>query len=100
MFVLMLDKQQLVVIGTTFTKLNMTKAKDNVVPIKGFTQNITITFHDYKFQDDAMVADEAIFEDISGYSIGTQWVAISTKDGGTTVFPAQDIKKIQHYNKE
>lgn len=79
----------------------MTKAKDNVVPIKGFTQNITIYFVEYKLnQDDEIAHAYESFEDISGYSIGTQWVAISTKDGGTTVFPAQDIKKIQHYNKE
>ena len=47
--------------------------------------------------------DGPIFEDILGYQMGSEWVAVSLKDGSTYVYPRTSIARVKHYptpNKE
>lgn len=37
------------------------------------------------------------FKDIMGYQMGSEWVAVSLKDGTTYVYPANTISRIKHY---
>ncbi len=37
------------------------------------------------------------FKDIIGYQVNQNWVAVSTKDGSTYVYPADSIARIKHY---
>ena len=37
------------------------------------------------------------FEDIAGYNITGEWVAISLKDGSTTAIPRTEIMELFHY---
>lgn len=74
----------MVVIGTTFIK--MTTETEN-------KSNYNIDIHLYN--------DETIhLEDIMGYNVHSEWVAISMKDGITHVFPGRDISYIKHFTKE
>lgn len=41
--------------------------------------------------------DGPIFEDILGYQMGSEWVAVSLKDGTTYVYPRTSIARIKHY---
>lgn len=41
--------------------------------------------------------DGPIFKDIMGYQMGSEWVAVSLKDGTTYVYPANTIARIKHY---
>lgn len=41
--------------------------------------------------------DGPIFEDILGYQMGSEWVAVSLKDGTTYVYPKTSIARIKHY---
>ena len=47
--------------------------------------------------------DGPIFEDILGYQMNGEWVAVSLKNGSTYVYPRTSIARIKHYiapNKE
>lgn len=37
------------------------------------------------------------FKDIIGYQVNQNWLAVSTKDGSTYVYPASSIARIKHY---
>lgn len=39
-----------------------------------------------------------VFQDIAGYQINGDWLAIMTKDGQTRVYPARDISFVRHYS--
>ena len=41
--------------------------------------------------------DGPIFEDILGYQMGNEWVAVSLKDGSTYVYPRTSITRVKHY---
>jgi len=41
--------------------------------------------------------DVAFFYDILGYQIGSEWAAISMKDGTTFAYPCRKIALIKHY---
>lgn len=38
------------------------------------------------------------FQDIMGYQISSEWVAVSLKDGTTYAYPKSSIARIKHYN--
>lgn len=38
-----------------------------------------------------------VHEDIAGYSVNGDWVAVMTKDSTTHVYPAREITYIKHY---
>lgn len=58
-------------------------------------QNIELVFYSY----DAFGMEESKFyEDIMGYQMNGDWVAISLKDGTTWVHPKEEIKLLKHYN--
>lgn len=38
------------------------------------------------------------FQDIMGYQISAEWVAVSLKDGTTYVYPKSSVARIKHYN--
>lgn len=38
------------------------------------------------------------FQDIMGYQISSEWVAVSLKDGTTYAYPKDSIARIKHYN--
>lgn len=42
--------------------------------------------------------DGPIFEDIAGYSVNSEWVAVTTKEGETYVYPARNIARLKHYS--
>ena len=79
--------------------------------VKGKYQNLHITLSNYA-RDDAERAlikrglpvrenfDGPIFEDISGYSVNGDWVAVTTKDGTTYIYPAASVARIKHFTVE
>lgn len=42
--------------------------------------------------------DGPIFEDIMGYQVNADWVAVSLKDGTTYVYPASRVARIKHFS--
>lgn len=79
--------------------------------VEGMEQNLHITFTP-DIWENAMAAmdrrgmvyrenfDGPIFENISGYSVNGDWVAVMTKKGETYVYPASSVARIKHFNKE
>mgnify|MGYP003463551744 CR=1 FL=1 len=59
--------------------------------VEGKIQNVEIFFY---------VRADAIHEDIAGYSVNGDWVAVMSKEGTTHVYPAKDVSYIRHFNKE
>jgi hypothetical protein len=39
-------------------------------------------------------------EDVAGYSVNGDWVAVMDKKGTTHVYPARSVSYIKHFNKE
>ena len=79
--------------------------------VEGKVQNLHITFKEAQKQE-AIAAltrrnlpiregfDGPIFQDIAGYSVNGDWVAVMTKQGDTYVYPAGSVARIKHFNKE
>ena len=44
------------------------------------------------------VAEPVTVNDIAGYQINGDWLAIMTKDGQTLVYPARDVNFVRHYS--
>ena len=77
--------------------------------VEGKKQGLHITFQAYE-REMAIEAmqrrgmdiregfDGPIFEDIAGYTINGDWVAVMTKEGETYVYPAAGVARIKHFS--
>ena len=94
-------------------KENMVKKIEEKVKelVEGKKQNLHITFNNYAREDAELALikrglpvrenfDGPIFEDISGYSVNGDWVAVMTKDGATYIYPANSVARIKHFTAE
>jgi len=52
-------------------------------------QNVTLVFID---------GNSATFNDVAGWSLNGDWVAVMHKDGATEVFDADSVKYARHYS--
>lgn len=55
--------------------------------------SISVTTVDYYVGEEV----ETVFHDILGYQVNSSLVAISMKDGSTTVYPMSEVKRLRHF---
>jgi hypothetical protein len=61
--------------------------------VEGKKQNIEL----HRLNEDFVIDNICVHEDIAGYSVNGDWVAVMTKDSTTHVYPAKQIAYIKHY---
>ena len=67
--------------------------------VEGKKQNITLRLKDlYNDETDKYDEQYLTFEDIAGYQLSGEWVAIMEKDGTTHAYPKSEIKHVKHYS--
>ena len=78
----------------------MVKSVEKVVKevVEGKQQNIEIYFSGYYDVDQLCeVPNIEKHDDIAGYSVNGDWVAVMEKDSTTHVYPARGVNYIKHY---
>lgn len=70
--------------------------------VEGKKQNIELQVYDYVVDefDVAPIGFKTIYkhEDIAGYSVNSDFVAIMTKDGATFIYMVRTFNRIHHYS--
>lgn len=85
-------RAQSVVIGTTFTK------KENMGDQEKIPYNIELTFFDEFCQETGDFVEEIkVYENIIGYQVGNDVIAVVTHDGETHIYPMKSVKFVRHY---
>jgi hypothetical protein len=88
-------RAQSVVIGTTFTK------KENMNDQEKIPYNIELTFKteysEYDVDSGSFVEDVKVYENIIGYQVGNDVIAVVTHDGETHIYPMGDVRFVRHY---
>lgn len=69
--------------------------------VEGKTQNIELYENKWSVAvDENVLTLMAKHEDVAGYSVNGDWIAIMSKDGSTHVYSAHNVDYIKHYNAE
>ncbi len=67
--------------------------------VEGKKQSIDLLRNpDWDFDAEKEVKVVMSHEDIAGYSVNSDFVAVMTKDGTTHIYMIRDIEYIKHYN--
>ena len=67
--------------------------------VEGKKQNLTLRLRDlYDYNEDKCVEQYVTYENISGYQLSGEWVAIMEKDGTTHAYPKSEVKHVKHFS--
>lgn len=58
--------------------------------------NIEITFHS-EWDESGQVTKVNLYEDILGYQVGSDVIAVAKKDGETVIYPMSSIAFVRHF---
>lgn len=86
-------RAQSVVIGTTFTK------KENMGDQEKIPYNIELTIKtgNFDYETDNYAVEVKLYENIIGYQVGNDVIAVVTHDGETHIYPMGDVTFVRHY---
>lgn len=60
--------------------------------------NIELTFYgDYDYDLDNTPDEVVMYEDIIGYQVGNDVIAVVTKDGETLIYPLKRVQFVRHF---
>lgn len=67
--------------------------------VEGKKQSIIMEFHEdlYDAEKDVYFSRVQQYDDIAGYQLNGDWVAIMMKDSTTHVYPASSVRYVKHF---